>query len=281
METPAVHSIEERRQEEQVRLDCLKTATERNKWGQFATPAPLAVSLARHARTLMGKEPVRFIDPACGTGSFFSALSEVYPPENIEAATGIELDPLFADTARNLWGAQGLDIMQADFTRQKPPAQRFNLVLTNPPYVRHHHLTGKEKDRLKTQLARSLHLPISGLAGLYCYFLLHAHDWMEEGGLAVWLIPSEFMDVNYGAALRRYLGERVTLVQIHRFCPTDVQFTDALVSSAVVIFRKSAPPPGHAVRFSLRVLLIDRRTKRLCRWKPFGSLANGRNFRPA
>ena len=250
METPAVHSIEERRQEEQVRLDCLKTATERNKWGQFATPAPLAVSLARHARTLMGKEPVRFIDPACGTGSFFSALSEVYPPENIEAATGIELDPLFADTARNLWGAQGLDIMQADFTRQKPPAQRFNLVLTNPPYVRHHHLTGKEKDRLKTQLARSLHLPISGLAGLYCYFLLHAHDWMEEGGLAVWLIPSEFMDVNYGAALRRYLGERVTLVQIHRFCPTDVQFTDALVSSAVVIFRKSAPPPGHAVRFS-------------------------------
>jgi hypothetical protein len=73
---------------------------------------------------------------------------------------------------------------------------------------------------------------------------------MEEGGLAVWLIPSEFMDVNYGATLRRYLSERVTLVQIHRFCPTDVQFTDALVSSAVVIFRKSPPPPGHTVRFS-------------------------------
>ncbi len=62
---------------------------------------------------------------------------------------------------------------------------------------------------------------------------------MEDEGLAVWLIPSEFMDVNYGAALRRYLSERVTLLQIHRFCPTDVQFTDALVSSAVVIFRKS------------------------------------------
>ena len=245
-----VHIIEERRQEEQTRLDCLKTATERNKWGQFATPAPLAVSLARHARTLMAGEPVRFLDPAIGTGSFFSALSNVYAPEQIAAATGIELDPLFADTARKLWGDSGLQIEQADFTRKKPPAQRFNLVLTNPPYVRHHHLTAEEKDRLKTQLARTLHMPISGLAGLYCYFLLHAHDWMEEGGLAVWLIPSEFMDVNYGATLRRYLSERVTLVQIHRFCPTDVQFTDALVSSAVVIFRKSVPPAGHAVRFS-------------------------------
>jgi len=93
-------------------------------------------------------------------------------------------------------------------------------------------------------------MEISGLAGLYCYFLLLCHDWMEEQGLAIWLIPSEFMDVNYGVTLRRYLSERVTLLHIHRFCPTDVQFTDALVSSAVVVFRKSPPPNGHRVRFS-------------------------------
>ena len=248
--TADTNAIEERRLEEQTRLDGLKNAAQRNKWGQFATPPELALSLARHARALMGNAAVRFLDPAIGTGSFFSALSHVVPPECIEAAMGVELDPQFAKTARTLWGERGLSIVQADFTKQRPPEQGFNFVLTNPPYVRHHHLTGKEKDRLKTQLASRLQLPISGLAGLYCYFLLHAHDWMEEGGLAVWLIPSEFMDVNYGETLRRYLSERVTLVQIHRFCPTDVQFTDALVSSAVVIFRKSPPRPGHAVRFS-------------------------------
>jgi len=111
-------------------------------------------------------------------------------------------------------------------------------------------LGAEAKDRLRAQLAHSLHLDISGLAGLYCYFLLLCHDWMEEDGLAIWLIPSEFMDVNYGVTLRRYLADRVTLLHIHRFCPTDVQFTDALVSSAVVVFRKSPPPPGHAPRFS-------------------------------
>jgi hypothetical protein len=58
------------------------------------------------------------------------------------------------------------------------------------------------------------------------------------------------MDVNYGVTLRRYLTERVTLLHIHRFCPTDVQFTDALVSSAVVVFRKAPSPAGHRVRFS-------------------------------
>jgi hypothetical protein len=250
METTTLHEIEERRLGTQVCLDSRKTALERNKLGQFATPAALAVSLARHASSLLGDTPVRFLDPSVGTGSFFSALLNVYPADSIAAAAGVELDPLFADTAKSLWADSGLQVSQADFTRLAPPTHGFNLVLANPPYVRHHHLPASEKDRLKAQLANSLRLPISGLAGLYCYFLLQCHEWMEEDGLALWLIPSEFMDVNYGSTLRRYLTERVTLLQIHRFCPTDVQFTDALVSSAVVIFRKSHPPPNHSVRFS-------------------------------
>jgi hypothetical protein len=73
---------------------------------------------------------------------------------------------------------------------------------------------------------------------------------MEDNGLAIWLIPSEFMDVNYGSVVRRYLTEHVTLLHLHRFCPTDAQFTDALVSSAIVVFRKSQPPPSHSTRFS-------------------------------
>jgi len=250
MATSAQQTIEGRRQAEQIRLDALKNAAERNKWGQFATPFELAISLARYAHTLQGEGRLRFLDPAVGSGAFFSALSQTVPAKNIEAAAGVELDPLFADAAEQLWGRSGLHVIRGDFTKQKPPKQRFDLILTNPPYVRHHHLDGAEKGRLKSQLAQSLHMEISGLAGLYCYFLLLCHDWMEEKGLGIWLIPSEFMDVNYGATVRRYLTERVTLLHIHRFCPTDVQFTDALVSSAVVVFRKSAPPPQHHARFS-------------------------------
>ncbi len=251
MDQVQLRHTETRRQNEQEQLDFLKSTAERNKCGQFATPPELALSIARHVRALMGNPgSVRFLDPAIGTGSFFSAFARVFPPENIGTATGVELDPLFAETAKGLWSDYGLTILQADFTRLPVPERRFDLVLTNPPYVRHHHLPVKEKNRLKAELARSLHLPISGLAGLYCYFLLLSHDWMEDGGLAAWLIPSEFMDVNYGVTLRRYLTERVTLLQIHRFSPSDVQFADALVSSAIVIFRKSPPPPSHAARFS-------------------------------
>jgi len=249
MGNTASRSIESRRQEQQTQLDTLKTAAERNKLGQFATPPELALSIARYVRDVAGLSAVRFLDPAIGTGSFFSAIRETFPADTIETATGIELDSTFADAAESLWSKSGLNVVRGDFTKQ-PPQNRYNLVLTNPPYVRHHHLSAAEKNRLKARLAQFLSPEISGLAGLYCYFLLLSHDWMEDEGLAVWLIPSEFMDVNYGSALRRYLTERVTLLHIHRFCPTDVQFTDALVSSAIVVFMKAPAPAGHHARFS-------------------------------
>jgi adenine-specific DNA-methyltransferase len=154
----ASHSTEGRRQEHQTRLDALKTAAERNKWGQFATPNALALSIARYAREQAGEGPVSFLDPAIGTGSFYSALRHTFAPEAIRAATGVELDPLFAESAEDLWGESGLTIVRGDFTDQEPPSERFNLVLTNPPYVRHHHLPGPEKNRLKTRLAQSLNM---------------------------------------------------------------------------------------------------------------------------
>lgn len=85
MRTVAVQDIEKLRLEAQARLDSLKTASERNKLGQFATPPELALSIARYVRKLMGDTPVRFLDPAVGTGSFYSALSQVFSSEEITA----------------------------------------------------------------------------------------------------------------------------------------------------------------------------------------------------
>ena len=69
----------------------------------------------------------------------------------------------------------------------------------------HHHIESHLKQRLKTAFRETCGLDISGLAGLYCYFLGISDRWMAKGGLAGWLIPSEFMDVNYGSAVKRYL----------------------------------------------------------------------------
>jgi hypothetical protein len=228
------------------------SAGARNRAGQFATPGALALDILRYCWNLWEarSRPVHFLEPCLGTGSFFSALLRVFPKALIERAAGFELDPAHADAARNLWHDTGLAVTQADFLAQPPPRQGYNLLVTNPPYVRHHHLGRGPKQRLRGLVRDRLGISVSGLAGLYCYFLLLADAWLEDGGLAVWLVPSEFMDVNYGSALKEYLTTRVRLLLAHRFCPSDVQFDDALVSSAVVAFEKAKPVSGPVV-FSL------------------------------
>lgn len=234
--------------------------------GQFATPPELAVDILRYAKAQTGlNEGVRFIDPSLGTGSFYSALLRVFPQSSIDAAVGYEIDPHYGMPAAELWEKTGLDVHLNDFTQTEAPPdpEKFNLLVCNPPYVRHHHIDSSEKQRLKACLQKACNMRISGLAGLYCYFLGLSHEWLAEGGLAGWLVPSEFMDVNYGAAVRHYLLNDVTLLHLHRFDPDDVQFEDALVSSVVVWFRKAKPPPGHQVRFTYGGSLDCPRLERL------------------
>ena len=119
MGSTASPSIESRRQEHQTHLDTLKTAAERNKWGQFATPTELALSIARYVRDVAGLGTIRFLDPAIGTGSFYSALRETFPSDSIETATGIELDSAFAQAAEDLWSKSGLNIVRGDFNSRR------------------------------------------------------------------------------------------------------------------------------------------------------------------
>lgn len=259
-------SIETRRQAIQTAIDTHRSATARNRLGQFATPNALAQEVAGYVATLIARPPggIHFADPAVGSGSFYSAALTAFGAGHIESALGIEIDPAFANAARDLWADTGLNVIAGDFTRlvagdARPPAP--NIVLANPPYVRHHHLAREDKERLQRLALRMTGIEVNGLAGLYVYFLLLATAWMQDDGVAAWLIPSEFMDVNYGRALKDFLANRITLIRVHRFDPDDVQFGDALVSSVVLVFRKTPSPAGHAVEFSLGGTLTASRAR--------------------
>jgi len=238
----------------QHRLDSHKEHSERNKLGQFATPPALAEEILKHTHSIFPSNfRVRFLDPAIGTGSFFSALMRVFPESRIEEAVGYEIDPEYATIAKGLFAETPLKVICEDFTKANPPTSernKFNLMICNPPYSRHHHLKKEEKIRLRKDVMRTTGIQLSGLSGIYCHFLCMSHAWLSHNGIAGWLIPSEFMDVNYGKALKNYLLNSVTLLRIHRFNPNNMQFKDAYVSSAIVWFRNAQAQKDTEIEFS-------------------------------
>jgi predicted RNA methylase len=141
--------LEEQRLTLQAELDSQKTQSERNRLGQFATPTGLAIEILTYASALIpGDSDIAFLDPAIGTGAFYSALRQVFPEKRISEALGFEVDPHYGEPASQLWRETGLEIKLGDFT-QEQASPSYNLVICNPPYVRHHHLKNGEKARLQ------------------------------------------------------------------------------------------------------------------------------------
>jgi hypothetical protein len=245
---------EKAREELQAQLHAMQDQAQRNKLGQFATPANLACDIVKLALSLLAqRQRVRFLEPGFGTGPFYSALLQSVPESQIEIATGYEIDARYIEPNARLWGGTNLRLHLGDFTRIEPPeseADKYNLVVCNPPYVRHHHLSSLQKQELQAIVSQRLRFQMNGLSGLYTYFMVLSQAWMAKGAVGAWLVPSEFMDVNYGRKVKEFLVSRVTLHRIHRFDPNETQFEDALVSSAVVLFTNALAPENHQVEFS-------------------------------
>ncbi|MGY1545803.1 Eco57I restriction-modification methylase domain-containing protein [Streptomyces sp. MN6] len=205
----------------------------------------------RYALSLHDEAFVDFLEPSCGSGSFFSALLQNLGDKRINKAIGVELDPRFAKAASDLWGPRGLRVIEGDFTSSDTISDATaSLLVANPPYVRHHHLAANQKRELGALCADQLGIKPSGLSGLYLYFVLLSHRLLAPGAVSAWLIPSEFMDVNYGTAVKEYLTSQVQLVRIHQYDASEVQFDDALVTSSVVVFKNVPPSPGCIAEFS-------------------------------
>ncbi|RJQ22607.1 MAG: hypothetical protein C4560_02135 [Nitrospiraceae bacterium] len=208
---------------------------------------------------------LRFLEPAVGTGVFFSALLNSINGHSVKEATGVELDNIYAEVARRLWSGKELTVTVSDyfdFVRRNENQSRFNLLCTNPPYVRHHHIDPSEKRKLQGEIFSRLGITASGLSGLYVYFVLLSHDILTDNAIASWLIPSEFLFVNYGKALRDYLLNHVTLLDIHQFDIEDVQFNDALVSSCVVTYRKARPAKNSRILYSFGGTMTEPRMEK-------------------
>jgi len=227
--------------EREILLDQLTSAQNklyRNKLGQFATPNFIAEEITSYALQQIEKGSIRFLEPGFGTGSFFNnvlnATSHV-KDRRLVKARGYEIDKSYQAVA-TLYNSTVLDLINEDFTHATP--EPFDLILCNPPYVRHHHIEGDQKRFLQNSVETIYGIKLSGLSGLYNYFMILGERWLSDKGIAAWLVPSEFLDVNYGVEVKRFLMNHVTLTKIHLYATEDLQFKDALVSSTVVFYKK-------------------------------------------
>jgi hypothetical protein len=87
----------------------------------------------------------------------------------------------------------------------------FNAVVGNPPYTRFQELKQPEfgpryLERIRERLRDAGLSPLpSSEAGIYAYFVLHARDFLRDGGRLGFVLLRQWLDVEYGEELKEFI----------------------------------------------------------------------------
>jgi len=220
----------------------------RKKLGQFFTPYSVACFMGQWLTEIPAAEP-RVLDPCAGLGVFERAICST--------------DPDFAAKARfTLWEKdRGLardlssickrltihhSVISKDFVNEHDWSAAYDAIIANPPYYKHHYIRNKED--VRAVISSNVGVPFSVQTNIYCWFLIKALALLKPGGRLAFIIPTEFLNANYGRKVKKYLLETGSLRHIISVCYKSKTFDDAITTACVLLAEKAVGPTS-GIRF--------------------------------
>ena len=123
---------------------------------------------------------------------------------------------------------------------------KYDAIVCNPPYLKFHDY---DNATYIPDVNSHLGTRLNGFTNLYTLFLLKSIAQLQEGGRLAYIIPSEFLNSDYGVEVKRALIESNTLQHIIVVDFTECAFDDALTTACILLCERMTG--SASVRFSL------------------------------
>ena len=125
-----------------------------------------------------------------------------------------------------------------DHARTTVPLPALDAIVGNPPYVRQEKLSQSEKQKCADRVREAFPgIELRGRADLHCYFWPHSTRFLKEGGYFGFLTSGQWLDVDYGFALQRWILLNFRIVAIMESA-TERWFPDARVKTCITILQR-------------------------------------------
>ncbi len=227
-EVPALPEGFDRSQPERSYRDLVPIA-HRKKFAQFFTPEPVAQLMIDW---VLQVNPVTILDPSVGPGVFLRLIGQ---HGHATKLLGIDLDPVALAAARTTLGLDFAELIGHDFLTW-PADRRFDGILANPPYLRHHDVHYSVD--IFSDVGRRNGVVLSKLTNIYVLFILEICRRLSPGGRAAVIVPGEWTNANFGMALKSFLLLNGFLHSLVYFSNLSEQFEDALTTAAILLIEK-------------------------------------------
>jgi len=197
---------------------------------------------------VLDRAVTRVVDAGCGSGRFALEIIRRSDAQVI----AVDSDPLATLLTRAGIAALGsiphATVLNADYLQLSLPSHDgLTAFIGNPPYVRHHELPAPVK-AWGRKASGQIGIPFSGLAGLHAHFFLATALHGQRGDVGCFVTSSEWLDVNYGEAVRTLLLDGLGGDSVHIIHPTASPFDDAASTAAVTCFEIGLRPGSMRMR---------------------------------
>ena len=204
--------------------------------GQFFTPFPIAQFMAKWITS--NPQCNTILDPAVGLGVFFRAILKEADVTSYQLI-GYDVDPQVLKKAKILFQGyeDSIRLINCDYMFNDWN-NRYDGIICNPPYQRFQNY--KNRNEILAEFQSRLGLALSGLTNLHTLFLLKSVNQLSENGRAAYILPSEFLNADYGVFIKRNLITHKSLKYVIVFDFTENLFDNVITTSCILLFDNSA-----------------------------------------
>ena len=205
-----------------------KTSLEhRKRYAQFFTPFPIANLMIKWL--LRNSDLQTVLEPAFGLGVFSRAL--LAQKADIEI-TGFEVDDRIYAEANSIFdGLESVQIHLKDYMF-KDWDNKYDGVICNPPYFKFHDYDNKT---IIKEIENRLKVKLNGFTNLYTLFLLKSIYQLNKNGRIAYIIPSEFLNSDYGKLVKASLIKSKILRHLIVFNFEENIFDDVLTTACILL----------------------------------------------
>ncbi|MDR0251170.1 MAG: N-6 DNA methylase [Burkholderiales bacterium] len=202
----------------------------RKKFAQFFTPYSIAELMAEW---LLGNENLKTVlEPAFGLGVFSRVLLSKRGDLQIK---GYEIDSLmFEYVKKELSLTKKINLLLEDYM-YNDWQNKYDGIVCNPPYFKFHDYDNK---KILGEIEKKLKCKLKGFTNLYTLFLLKSIHQLNPNGRCAYIIPSEFLNSDYGKLIKAHLLETGSLRHIIVFDFEENVFDDALTTASIIFCAK-------------------------------------------
>ena len=199
----------------------------RKKYAQFFTPPAIAEVMA--SWLLKNEQLQSVLEPAFGLGVFSRAL--LSKDEDI-IIKGYDVDKLIYNEARKEFGeCERVQLLHKDYM-YNDWNNKYDGIICNPPYFKFHDYDNKSVIK---EMEQKLSCKLNGFTNLYTLFLLKSLHQLKTNGRCAYIVPSEFLNSDYGKLVKSHLIKTKTLRHIIVFDFEENVFEEALTTACILL----------------------------------------------